>query len=240
MTRQQKIFIASHCCTSLLVEWWKVKSYTTSGSCRSANALWRFVICQISAALDGCSFCHYIRHCQNFEGKLWTHLSCQLSCGYLRMAQFAAPVADDLGRKQLCIDHKNIAWWWRQQKLITVREHAYFQSGCNKVFTSHTFRAWASWDKLEPMIDSQFEGWPTNYQPFCHLFWWFWCPSPYNLKQDSVDLGQPILPMGKNPPGASASAVACAQIFSPRGNIFCWNRCWFHGWRILMAFVWNE
>ena len=23
----------------------------------------------------------------------------------------AAPVADDLGRKQLCIDHKHIAWW---------------------------------------------------------------------------------------------------------------------------------
>ena len=211
MTRQQKISIASHCCTCLLVGWWKVKSYTASGSCRSANALWRFVICQISAALDGCSFGHYIRHYQKFEGTLWTHLSCQLSCGYLRMAQFAAPVADDLGRKQLCIDHK----WWRQQKLITVREHAYFQSGCNKVFTSHTFRAWASWNKLEPMIDSQFEGWPTSYQPFTNYF-------------DDLGAHHRTTHGWQSPPGASASAVACAIFLPCRGNIFLlvWDCSW--------------
>ena len=138
------VSIASHCCNCLLVGWWKVKSYTASGSCRSANALWRFVICQ--------GLCSFGRDYQFFDGTLWTHLSCQLSCGDFRMAQFAAPVADDLGRKQLCIDQKDIAWWWRQQKLITVREHAYFQSGCNKVFISHTFRAWASWDELEIRI----------------------------------------------------------------------------------------
>ena len=41
------------------------------------------------------------------------------------------------------------------------------------------------------------------------------------LKQDSVDLGQSILPISgwQRPPGASASAVACA-IFLPGVTIF--------------------
>ena len=66
-------------------------------------------ICQGFAALDRCSFCHYVT--MSLSTFQWTTLTLNtpfmstFPCLYLRMAQFAAPVADHFGRKQFCIRH---------------------------------------------------------------------------------------------------------------------------------------
>ena len=113
-------------------------------------------ICQGFAALDRCSFCHYvtIKYYQHFYGRRWhwTHLSCRPSCGwYIRMAQFAAPVADHFGRKQFCIRHCFMvkASQWENKHIFRVPAIGFHQSH---------IMAMGLWVKTH---DSQFEGCPS-------------------------------------------------------------------------------
>ena len=91
-------------------------------------------ICQGFAALDGCSFCHYVTmSLSTFQWMTLTLNTPYMStfpCLYLCTAQFAAPVADHFGRKLFCIRHCFMvkASQWENKHIFRVPAIGFHQS----------------------------------------------------------------------------------------------------------------
>ena len=147
---------------SMLFGWWKVKSYTTSGSCQSANALWRFVICQRLCRF-GRVLLLSLRHYKKSRWKI-------LNTPFMSTSHGAVCSSSRRPFRKKTVLHPTLL----HGEGITVREQAHFQSACNRF--SHVFTVTHHGQLKLKTHDSQFEGCPSIDPNDFHNFW---CSSWY-------------------------------------------------------------